>query len=106
MAEVVEKTGKTVEDAYRAALAELNVPEDRVTCEVLEEPSKGFLGLIGTKPAKVKAAEKVVAEWDERNEAAREAHYAKHQAKVREIEDALILGDGDKVVKLLAAIGA
>ena len=58
------------------------------------------------KPAKVKAAEKVVAEWDERNEAAREAHYAKHQAKVREIEDALILGDGDKVVKLLAAIGA
>lgn len=58
------------------------------------------------KPAKVKAAEKVVAEWDERNEAARGAHYAKHQAKVREIEDALILGDGDKVVKLLAAIGA
>ena len=58
------------------------------------------------KPAKVKAAEKVVAEWDERNKAAREAHYAKHQAKVREIEDALIMGDGDKVVKLLAAIGA
>lgn len=58
MAEVVEKTGKTVEDAYRAALAELNVPEDRVTCEVLEEPSKGFLGLIGTKPAKVKVTVK------------------------------------------------
>ena len=58
MAEVLEKTGKTVEDAYRAALAELNVPEDRVTCEVLEEPSKGFLGLIGTKPAKVKVTVK------------------------------------------------
>ena len=54
MAEVLEKTGKTVEDAYRAALAELNVSEDRVTYEVLEEPSKGFFGLIGTKPAKVR----------------------------------------------------
>lgn len=58
------------------------------------------------KSAKVKAAEKVLAEWEERNESAREAHYQKHQSKVREIEDALILGDGDKVVKLLAAIGA
>ena len=66
--------------------------------------TKPFAGI--PKPAKVKAAEKVVAEWDERNKSAREAHYAKHQAKVREIEDALILGDGDKVVKLLAAIGA
>ena len=28
--------------------------EDRVTYEVLEEPSKGFFGLIGTKPAKVR----------------------------------------------------
>ena len=53
MAEVLEKTGKTVEDAYRAALAELNVSEDRVTYEVLEEPSNGFFGLIGTKPSKV-----------------------------------------------------
>ena len=58
------------------------------------------------KPAKVKAAEKVLAEWEARNDAAREAHYAKHQARVRAIEDALILGDGEKVVKLLAAIGA
>ncbi len=57
-------------------------------------------------PAKVKAAQKTLAEWETRNEAARDAHYAKHAAKVRQIEDALILGDSEKVVKLLAAIGA
>ena len=58
MAEVVEKTGKTVEAAYQAALADLNLPEDRVTYEVLEEPSKGFLGLIGGRPAKVRVTVK------------------------------------------------
>lgn len=54
----VEKTGKTIEDALQAALAELNVPEDRVTYEILEMPSKGFLGLIGTKPAKIRVTVK------------------------------------------------
>lgn len=54
----VEKTGKTIEDALQAALAELNVPEDRITYEILEMPSKGFLGLIGTKPAKIRVTVK------------------------------------------------
>ncbi len=58
MAEIIEKTGKTVEEAYHAALTELGLPEDRVTYEVLEEPSKGFLGIIGTKPAKVRVTVK------------------------------------------------
>lgn len=50
----VEKTGKTVEDAIGAALAELEVDRDRVEYELIEAPSKGFLGLIGTKPARVR----------------------------------------------------
>lgn len=54
----VEKTGKTIEDALQAALAELDVPEDRITYEILEMPSKGFLGLIGTKPAKIRVTVK------------------------------------------------
>ena len=54
MAEVLEKTGKTVEEAYQAALAELGLPESRVSYEVIEEPSKGFLGIIGGKLAKVR----------------------------------------------------
>lgn len=54
MAEVIEKTGKTVEEALEAAMAELDVPEDRVSYEVLEQPTKGFFGFIGGKPARVK----------------------------------------------------
>lgn len=60
MLTVVEKTGKTVEDALRAALVELNTAEDCVNYEVLENPSKGFLGLIGSKPAKIRVTLKEV----------------------------------------------
>lgn len=45
--------GKTVEEAIKAALAELNASPDKVTHEILELPKKGFLGL-GEAPAKVK----------------------------------------------------
>lgn len=60
MLTVVEKTGKTIEEALAAALTELNVNEDRVEYEVLDLPKKGFLGLIGTKPAKIKVTVKKV----------------------------------------------
>ena len=43
MAVEIEKTGKTIDDAKRAALEELQVAENMVEFEVLEEPSKGFL---------------------------------------------------------------
>lgn len=55
MAESIEKTGKTVEEARQAALEALGLSEDRVIFEVLEEPTKGFLGFIGGKLAKVRA---------------------------------------------------
>jgi len=55
MAVEIEKTGKTIEEAQQAALAELQVPSDMVEFEVLEAPSKGFLGLIGNKPARILA---------------------------------------------------
>lgn len=56
MLTVVEKTGKTIEEALAAALMEFNVSEDRVAYEVIDMPSKGFLGLIGSKPAKIKVS--------------------------------------------------
>ena len=54
MASVVEATGKTVADALSSALRQLGCTEDDVDYEVLEAPSKGFLGLFGVKPAKIK----------------------------------------------------
>jgi len=46
-------SGKTIEEAVERGLTQLGVNRDRVTVHVLEQPSKGFLGLIGAKPAKV-----------------------------------------------------
>lgn len=48
----LEMTGKTVDDALEAALKELNASKDDVDVEVIEEGSKGFLG-IGNKDAKI-----------------------------------------------------
>lgn len=50
----MEFAGKTVEDALNLALKELNVTMDRIEYEVLDEGSKGLLGLIGTKPAQIR----------------------------------------------------
>lgn len=58
MARVIEVTGKDIEEAKKIALEKLDLPEDRVDFEVLEEPSKGFFGLIGTRQAKIKAVER------------------------------------------------
>lgn len=46
-------TGKTIEEAVKSGLAQWNVPEERVEIQVLEHPSKGLFGLIGSKDAKV-----------------------------------------------------
>lgn len=54
MSNMVEKTGKTVQDAISSALAELNADIENVNVEVLEEGSKGIFGLIGNKLARVR----------------------------------------------------
>ncbi|ACV65029.1 single-stranded nucleic acid binding R3H domain protein [Desulfofarcimen acetoxidans DSM 771] len=51
---VIEKTGKTVEEAVSSALVELGVSRDKVEIEILENPSKILFGIFGSKPARVK----------------------------------------------------
>lgn len=51
--QTVEKKGRTIDEAIKAALDELNCSIDDVTVEVLEEPGKGLLGLV-KKPALVR----------------------------------------------------
>ena len=50
----VEKSAKTIEDAVKSALEELKAGMEDVDVEVLEQPSKGIFGIIGSKQAKVK----------------------------------------------------
>ncbi len=62
---VIEKTGKTVDEAIAAAVAELGVAEDKLEIEILETPTKRLFGLFGETPAKIRATVKeppVVAE--------------------------------------------
>lgn len=55
---VIEKSGKTIDEAVKAALSELNLKENDVDIEILEEPKNGFLGFIGGKDALVRVTEK------------------------------------------------
>lgn len=57
-AKTITKSAKTKDDAIALALAELGLAEDEVEIEVVEEATKGFLGL-GGKDAVVKVTEKI-----------------------------------------------
>lgn len=55
---IVEMTGKTVSEALKKALDQLNLTEDKVEVEVIQEASKGFFNIIGNKPAKIVVTQK------------------------------------------------
>ncbi len=50
----IEKKGKSVDEAISSALEELGVAIEEVDVEILEEPSRGLLGIIGNKSALVR----------------------------------------------------
>ena len=47
--------GKTIDEAIEEAAVQLGVDRDELSIEILETPSKGFLGF-GSSPAKIKAS--------------------------------------------------
>jgi spoIIIJ-associated protein len=51
-------TGKTVEEATKNALQQLKASLDQVQVTVLKQPSRGFLGIIGTRNAEVEVVVK------------------------------------------------
>ena len=54
----IEVNGRTVDEALETALKELKVDKDKVTVEIIDEGSRGFLNLIGAKPARIKVTVK------------------------------------------------
>ncbi|WP_353094612.1 RNA-binding cell elongation regulator Jag/EloR [Tissierella praeacuta] len=52
----VIKVSKTIDEAIKEALIELNTIRDDVEIEVIDEPSKGLFGLIGGRDAKVRVS--------------------------------------------------
>ncbi len=60
MAEIIETTGRTVEDALSHALDKLGCGRAEVTYEVVQEPSGGFLGLWGKREARIRVTTRPV----------------------------------------------
>lgn len=58
MAQTIDKTGKTVQDAIAAALDELQVSLEKVEVEVLDEGTKGIFGILGNKQARIRVTVK------------------------------------------------
>ncbi|MDR2355747.1 MAG: Jag N-terminal domain-containing protein [Clostridiales Family XIII bacterium] len=83
-----EKWGKDVEEATRLALADLKISEDEAVVTVLEQPTKGFLG-IGAKLAKVRVEK---SEQTETEQAAQES--AREPARTETAVEGESLGIG------------
>jgi spoIIIJ-associated protein len=52
----IEVEGKTVEDAIKKALQQLQLPRNRLKIEVLSEEVRGLFGMAGAKSAKVRVS--------------------------------------------------
>ena len=105
-----EKWGVDIEEAVRLALLDLKCSRDEVEVTVLEEPTKGFLG-IGAKLAKVRVekikpvveekkpepkAEKKEPKHKERKSKEKKTHEKKSQDSKEDKTVNLALDDGDK----------
>ena len=59
--DIVEKWGDSIDAAVELALRDMKLTREDVDVEVLEEPSKGFLGIVGQKLARVRVTRKGAA---------------------------------------------
>lgn len=80
-----EKYGNDIDEAIELALKDLKVTRDDVEVEVLEEPSKGFLGL-GSKLAKVRVTLKEAEKEEPKEEPKKEASPAPAKAPAEPAE--------------------
>ena len=65
--DAIQKTGKTVDEAVALALGELGITKDEAEIEVIEEGSRGSLGMFGAKDAVVKVKKKFDPERTAKN---------------------------------------
>lgn len=106
MEKSVIKTGKTVDEAVEAAIAELGAAKEDCTVEVLSEGKGGFLGL-GNKDAEVKVTLKLADEESasEAKEEEEDVYYGDDESfegdAVSEAEDAAVRF----VAEVLSGIG-
>lgn len=109
----VEMTGKTVEEALEAALAELHTTKENVDVEILEEPKDGLFGLFGGRKARIKVtvknapADEKAAEQSEKSLTENKETIAAVEAKVTKTvvnNDEAVKMAKDFLMKIFAAM--
>lgn len=96
----IEVNGRTVDEALQTALNELKVDKDKVTVEVIDEASRGFLSFIGVKQARIKVTVKRNAAEDARAflDDVLKAMGINAELKIKEEKEALFINiSGDKM---------
>ncbi len=88
MANVIEITGKSVEDAFMNAIVELETTSDNIGYDVIDKGSNGILGF-GSRPAKIKAWVKSEVEAEKKAE-------EEKAAEVKSTEAAAPVANSDK----------
>lgn len=88
MANVIEITGKSVEDAFMNAIVELETTSDNIGYDVIDKGSNGILGF-GSRPAKIKAWVKSEVEVEKKAE-------EEKAAEVKSTEAAAPAANSDK----------
>ena len=91
MPNALTKTGRTVDEALAAALAELNVTAADVDYKVLEEPGKKLFGLLGSRPAKI-----LVTLKEKENAAPQDIYAVAKEAAKEETAAEEVLPTGDE----------
>lgn len=95
MADMIEKTGKTVQQAINDALESLGVGEDDVVIEVLDEGEPGGLLGIGRRPAKVRVTLESAAQDPQELPESRDDQENKEDEGDQAIGDSVYYGDDE-----------
>lgn len=85
----IESSGNSVEEAIAAGLETLGVEQDAVTIEVLDEGSRGVLG-IGSRPARVRLVIELVTPPDEEQPLSMAPVATPEPSPVAEVEEKLV----------------
>ena len=97
----IEMTGKTVDEALEAALAELNTTRENVDVEILEEAKDGLFGLFGGRKARIKVTLKAVKGEEKEEEKPAEAlKEAEKVVAVGETKQFKNIVNNDEAVKM------
>jgi spoIIIJ-associated protein len=67
--EPIEVEGKTIDEAIDNAVALLKTPKERLLIETISNGSQGFLGVIGSKKARIRASVLINAAEDKKEKA-------------------------------------